>query len=81
MIAGKLLYGVVCLFAAVLLVVAGYAHKVVGLVNETEKGIAISGSPTIGAMNILVMGLESRTNYEGQTLLGGAARRDARGQR
>jgi anionic cell wall polymer biosynthesis LytR-Cps2A-Psr (LCP) family protein len=68
MIAGKLLYGVVCLFAAVLLVVAGYAHKVVGLVNETEKGIAISGSPTIGAMNILVMGLESRTNYYGQTL-------------
>jgi LCP family protein required for cell wall assembly len=71
MIAGKLLYGVVCLFAAVLLVVAGYAHKVVGLVNETEKGIAISGSPTIGAMNILVMGLESRTNYEGQTLSAG----------
>ena len=67
-IAGKLLYGVVCLFAAVLLVVAGYAHKVVGLVNDTEKGISISGSPTVGAMNILVMGLESRTNFEGQTL-------------
>jgi LCP family protein required for cell wall assembly len=67
-IAGKLLYGVVCLFAAVLLVVAGYAHKVVGLVNDTEKGIAIPGSPTVGAINILVMGLESRTNFEGQTL-------------
>jgi LCP family protein required for cell wall assembly len=68
MIAGKLLYGVVCLFAAVLLVIAGYAHKVVGQVTQTENGIAISGSPSIGAMNILVMGLESRTNFEGQTL-------------
>jgi LCP family protein required for cell wall assembly len=67
-IAGKLLYGAVCLFAAVLLVAAGYAHKVVGLVNDTEKGITIPGSTSVGAMNILVMGLESRTNFEGQTL-------------
>jgi anionic cell wall polymer biosynthesis LytR-Cps2A-Psr (LCP) family protein len=74
-VAGKLLYGVVCLLAAVLLVVAGYAHKVVGLVSATGKGIAIlgpiSGSPTTGAMNILVMGLESRTNYQGETLSAG----------
>jgi anionic cell wall polymer biosynthesis LytR-Cps2A-Psr (LCP) family protein len=68
LIAGKALYAVVCLFAAVLLVVAGYAHKVVGQVNATGKGITIPGSPSVGAMNILVMGLESRTNYEGQTL-------------
>ena len=71
MIAGKMLYVVVCLFAAVLLVVAGYAHKVVGQVNATGKGITIPGSPSVGAMNILVMGLESRTNYEGQTLSAG----------
>jgi anionic cell wall polymer biosynthesis LytR-Cps2A-Psr (LCP) family protein len=68
LIAGKAVYAVVCLFAAVLLVVAGYAHKVVGQVNATGKGITIAGSPSVGAMNILVMGLESRTNYEGQTL-------------
>ncbi|MGH3212707.1 MAG: LCP family protein [Trebonia sp.] len=68
LIAGKAVYAVVCLFAAVLLVVAGYAHKVVGQVNATGKGITIEGSPSVGAMNILVMGLESRTNYEGQTL-------------
>jgi anionic cell wall polymer biosynthesis LytR-Cps2A-Psr (LCP) family protein len=68
LIAGKAVYVVVCLFAAVLLVVAGYAHKVVGQVNATGKGITIAGSPSVGAMNILVMGLESRTNYEGQTL-------------
>jgi LCP family protein required for cell wall assembly len=67
-IAGKVLYALICLSAAVLLVVAGYAHKVVGLVNQTEKGIAIAGSPTIGSMNILLMGLESRTDFEGQTL-------------
>jgi anionic cell wall polymer biosynthesis LytR-Cps2A-Psr (LCP) family protein len=68
LIAGKAVYAVVCLFAAVLLVVAGYAHKVVGQVNATGKGVTIAGSPSVGAMNILVMGLESRTNYEGQTL-------------
>jgi anionic cell wall polymer biosynthesis LytR-Cps2A-Psr (LCP) family protein len=68
LIAGKAVYAVVCLFAAVLLVVAGYAHKVVGQVNATGRGVTIAGSPSVGAMNILVMGLESRTNYEGQTL-------------
>ncbi len=72
MIAGKLLYGLVCLLAAVLLVVSGYAHKVVGLTTTLEKGVAIPGSTTVGTavgpMNILVMGLESRTNYQGQTL-------------
>ena len=66
LIAGKAVYAVVCLFAAVLLVVAGYAHKVVGQVNATGKGITIPGSPSVGAMNILVMGLESRTNYRGR---------------
>jgi anionic cell wall polymer biosynthesis LytR-Cps2A-Psr (LCP) family protein len=68
MIAGKVVYAAICLFAAVLLVVAGYAHKVVGQVSATGKGVTIKGSPSVGAMNILVMGLESRTNYEGQTL-------------
>jgi anionic cell wall polymer biosynthesis LytR-Cps2A-Psr (LCP) family protein len=72
-IAGKVVYVLVCLGAAVLLVVAGYAHKVVGLTTAIGQGIpidngAISPGPTVGAMNILVMGLESRTNYEGQTL-------------
>ncbi|HEY0937637.1 MAG TPA: LCP family protein [Trebonia sp.] len=73
-IAARVLYGLCCLAAAVLLVVSGYAHKVVGLTTDLEKGIAISGGavggagPAVGAMNILVMGLESRTNYQGQTL-------------
>src|ERR1700753_3092180 len=67
-IAGKAVYVLVCLGAAVLLTVAGYAHKVVGQTTALGQGIPISASPTVGAMNILVMGLESRTNYEGQTL-------------
>ena len=61
-------YVLACLLAAVTLVAAGYAHEVVGRISQTAKGIAINGSPSVGAMNILVMGLESRTNYEGQTL-------------
>jgi LCP family protein required for cell wall assembly len=61
-------YVLACFLAAVTLVVSGYAHEAVGRVAATGRGIAINGSPAVGAMNILVMGLESRTNYEGQTL-------------
>jgi anionic cell wall polymer biosynthesis LytR-Cps2A-Psr (LCP) family protein len=70
LIAGKVGYSLACLAAGVTLVSAAYIHRAVGLVAQTEKGIAIAGSPavTVGAMNILVMGLESRTNYYGQTL-------------
>jgi LCP family protein required for cell wall assembly len=73
-ITGKVVYGATCLIAAVTLAASFYAHKVVTLVSETEQGIAITGpgspgsSASIGAMNILVMGLESRTNYQGQEL-------------
>ena len=68
LIAGKVGYGLTCLLAAVALVASGYAHKVVGLVSATGGGIAINGSPAVGAMNILVMGLESRTDFEGNVL-------------
>jgi LytR_cpsA_psr family len=61
-------YGLLCFLAAVTIVVAGYAYKFGGLVSQTGKGIAIGGAPSVGAMNILVMGLESRTDYEGNTL-------------
>ena len=68
MIAGKAGYAASCLLAAVLLVVSGYAYKVNGLVTGLSSSDAISGGAQTGAMNILVMGLESRTNYQGQTL-------------
>jgi LCP family protein required for cell wall assembly len=68
MIAGKVGYAASCLLAAVLLVVSGYAYKFNGLFTNLSTSNAISGGAQTGAMNILVMGLESRTNYQGQTL-------------
>jgi LCP family protein required for cell wall assembly len=68
LVAGKVGYVLACLLASVTLVVAGYAHEVLARVAPIGRGIAINGSPSVGAMNILVMGLESRTNYEGQPL-------------
>jgi LCP family protein required for cell wall assembly len=67
-IAGKVGYTVCCLLAAVLVVVSGYAHKAVADLNAIGGGITIGGSSSVGAMNILVMGLESRTNFQGQCL-------------
>src|ERR1700761_1883087 len=71
LIAGKVGYTVTCAVAAVVLIVSGYAYKVVSLANGLGQGIGISDGATVGAMNILVMGLESRTNYQGQTLPAG----------
>src|ERR1700734_281505 len=70
-IAGKVGYAASCLLAAVLLVTSGYAHKVDGLVTGLASSNAISGGAQTGAMNILLMGLESRTDYQGQTLPSG----------
>jgi LCP family protein required for cell wall assembly len=62
---------VACAFAAVVLVVSGYAYKVVSLADGLGGGVGIDGGASVGAMNILLMGLESRTNYQGQTLSAG----------
>jgi LCP family protein required for cell wall assembly len=69
-IAGKVGYAAACLLAAVVLVVAGYAHKVVGYANGFNNGVDTGNAPSNStqAMNILVMGLESRTNFYGQAL-------------
>jgi LCP family protein required for cell wall assembly len=71
LIAGKVGYAVSCAVAAIVLVVSGYAHEVVNLADGLGGGISISDGATVGAMNILLMGLESRTNYQGQTLSAG----------
>ena len=71
LIAGKVGYTVSCFLAAVLLVVAGYAHKAVADLSALGDGITIGGSSSVGAMNILVMGLESRTDFQGQCLSSG----------
>ena len=69
-LAGKAVYAVVCFVAAVVLVVSGYAYKVVGYANGTDLGVSTGNAPSTStqAMNILVMGLESRTNFYGQPL-------------
>ena len=69
-IAGKVGYAAACLLAAVVLVVAGYAHKVVGYASGFNSGVDTGNAPSNStqAMNILVMGLESRTNFYGQPL-------------
>jgi LCP family protein required for cell wall assembly len=67
-IAGKAGYAAACLLAVVVLVVSGYAHRVVGYASEPNDGISTGNTPSTQAMNILVMGLESRTNFYGQPL-------------
>jgi anionic cell wall polymer biosynthesis LytR-Cps2A-Psr (LCP) family protein len=70
---GKAGYAVACIASAIILVVAGYAHKVVSLTEALGAGARLgtapsAGAPSAGAMNILVMGLESRTTLQGQDL-------------
>jgi anionic cell wall polymer biosynthesis LytR-Cps2A-Psr (LCP) family protein len=65
---GKVGYAVACLASAITLVVAGYAHEVVGLTEGLGYGVVLGNSPSSGPMNILVMGLESRTTFQGQNL-------------
>ena len=69
-IAGKVGYGAACLLAVVVIVVSGYAHRVVGYANGFNDGVSTGNAPSTSAqaMNILVMGLESRTNFYGQAL-------------
>src|ERR1700751_1903380 len=71
LIAGKVGYAVSCAVAAVVLVVSGYAYKVVSLADGIGGGVGISNGASVGAMNILLMGLESRTDSQGHTLSAG----------
>src|ERR1700743_3908894 len=61
-------YAVSCSLAAAILVVSGFAYYVKAQVTRTGGSNALSGGPGSGAMNILVMGLESRTDYAGNIL-------------
>ena len=65
---GKAGYAVACLVSAVVLIVAGYAHSLVSFTRQLEGGASIGDSSSVGTMNILLMGLESRTNFKGQNL-------------
>jgi anionic cell wall polymer biosynthesis LytR-Cps2A-Psr (LCP) family protein len=65
---GNVGYAVACVASALILVVAGYTHRVVGLTDALGAGVKLGSAPSSGAVNILVMGLESRTTLQGQVL-------------
>jgi LCP family protein required for cell wall assembly len=68
-IAGKAGYILSCGLAVVVLVVSGFAYYVRAQVDAIGGSNAIAGGgPSAGAMNILLMGLESRTDYHGNIL-------------
>ena len=67
-IVGKAGDAVGCMLAALVLVGSGFAYYVKSQVGEIGGSDAITGGPQTGAMNILLMGLESRTDYDGNIL-------------
>ena len=77
-IAGEAGYVVACTLAAVVLMVSGFAYYVRGQVASIGGSDVLSGGPQTGAMNILLMGLESRTDYDGNSRR--SPRRHARGR-
>jgi LCP family protein required for cell wall assembly len=67
-IAGKTGYALGCVVAALIMVVSGFAYYVKSGVASIGGSNVITGSPSVGAMNILLMGLESRTYWNGEPL-------------
>jgi LCP family protein required for cell wall assembly len=66
--AGKAGYALSCVAAALVLAVSGFSYFVVRDVSSIGGSHAISSGPSIGAQNILLMGLESRTDWNGNIL-------------
>ena len=67
-IAGKAGYAICCVVSAVVLLVSGWAHMAYQKVAAIGQSHAITSGPSIGEMNILLMGLESRTDWNGNVL-------------
>src|SRR5579859_6359607 len=66
--AGKAGYALSCLAAALVLAISGFSYFVVKEVGSIGGSHAIVSGPSIGAQNILLMGLESRTDWQGNIL-------------
>ena len=66
--AGKAGYALSCVAAAMVLAVSGFSYFVVRDVSSIGGSHAINSGPSIGAQNILLMGLESRTDWNGNIL-------------
>jgi LCP family protein required for cell wall assembly len=67
-IAAKAGYALGCVFASLILVASGFAYYVKNQVASIGGSNVIQGGPSVGAMNILLMGLESRTYWNGEPL-------------
>jgi LCP family protein required for cell wall assembly len=67
-IAGKAGYALSCVAAALVLAISGFSYFVVRDVSSIGGSHAIDSGPSIGAQNILLMGLESRTDWNGNIL-------------
>jgi LCP family protein required for cell wall assembly len=66
--AGKAGYALSCAVAAVVLAISGFSYFVVKDVSSIGGSHAIVSGPSVGAQNILLMGLESRTDWNGNIL-------------
>jgi LCP family protein required for cell wall assembly len=67
-LAGTAWYAVACIAAALVLVISGYSYFLVRDVADIGSSHAIPSGPSTGPQNILLMGLESRTNWAGEIL-------------
>jgi LCP family protein required for cell wall assembly len=67
-VAGKAGYVLCCIASAIVLMTSGFSYFVVKDVSEIGGSHAIVSGPSIGAQNILLMGLESRTDWDGNIL-------------
>ena len=67
-VAGTYLYPLSCIAAALALMVSGLCYFVVRDVNSIGSSHAITSGPSTGAQNILLMGLESRRDWNGNIL-------------
>jgi anionic cell wall polymer biosynthesis LytR-Cps2A-Psr (LCP) family protein len=67
-LARKTLYGLGCIAAAVILVVSGVSYYGTKAVDSLGTSPNLAGGPSTGAMNILIIGLESRTYWDGTSV-------------
>ena len=61
-------YALTCVFSALVLAVSGFSYFVVRDVSSIGSSHAIASGPSIGTQNILLMGLESRRDWNGNIL-------------
>jgi LCP family protein required for cell wall assembly len=67
-VAGKAGYVLSCALASLVLLAAGVGYYAQTRAEITGSSAVLAGGPSTGSMNILVMGLESRTYWNGRPL-------------